>query len=201
MLEFFLVIFAMGLALLGLGVFYRYGLGKRHSGIDKMETLVDKTVPYALVLLMIIIAIEVFFKDFAHQYHSYLIAMDYAVISVFVVDLGFKYIHSRTNTGFVKKNWLDIIAVFPFIIMFRVFEELILLARIERGVGEAQAVLHTGVGIEKEVSKAARLEKEVLAGSKFSRTAKFARELRIISRFPRLAKAVSFYEHPNHRKR
>ena len=201
MLEFFLVIFAMSLAILGLGVFYRYGLREHSIGINKMETLADKAVPYALVLLIVIIVVEVFFGDFAHQYHSYIIAMDYAVISVFVVDLAFKYIHSRTNCGFVKKYWLDIIAVFPFIIMFRVFEELILLARIERGVGEAQAVLHTGVGIEKEVSKVARLEKEVVAGSKFSRTAKFARELRIISRFPRLVKAVSFYEHPNHRKK
>ncbi len=201
MIEFFLVIFVMSLAILGLGVFYRYGLGKQRSRINKMEVLTDKAVPYALVLLMIIIAVEIFFADIAHQYHSYILAMDYVVISVFAVDLVFKYIHSRTNKGFVKKYWLDIIAVFPFIVMFRVFEEIILLARIERGIGEAQAVLHTGVGIEKEISKAARVEKELIYGSKFSRTAKFARELRIVSRFPRLAKAVSFYEHPHHRQK
>ncbi len=201
MLELFFAISAAILTILGLGIFYRYGLRKHHSIINKAEVVIDRAIPYALVLLMIIIVVDLFFADIAYQYHNYLIAMDYIIISVFATDLMFKYIHSRTAKSFVRKSWLDIIAVFPFILMFRVFEEIILLARIERGIGEAQGILHTGVAIEKDISKAARLEKEAISAAKFSRTAKFARELRIFSRFPRLMKAVSFYEHPDHRKK
>ena len=200
MLEFFLVIFAMSLAILGLGVFYRCGLETHRIIIHHMELKVEKLVPYALALLMVILVLDIFFKEIAHHYHSYIIAADCIVIGVFVIDLVFKYIHSRTNKGFVRKYWLDIIAVFPFVLIFRIFEEIMFITRIE-GLGSAQGVLHTSVEVEREVVKATQLEKEASKAVGVSRSARFARYFRIFARFPRLMKAVSFYEHPHHRKK
>ncbi|MBU0461570.1 MAG: hypothetical protein KJ574_03205 [Nanoarchaeota archaeon] len=89
--------------------------------MHRIEVWVDKLIPYMLIVLLIIIVLEIFFKEIAEHYHIYIAIADGAVITVFVLDLIFKYIRIRNIPKFLKTCWLDILAVFPFFIFFRVF--------------------------------------------------------------------------------
>ena len=72
------------------------------KGFHKLEHLVDKLIPYALLALLIVIIITFFFKDLAHTYEHQIEIVDIIVISLFVVDLGFKYIRVRKIKPFIQ---------------------------------------------------------------------------------------------------
>ena len=66
----------------------------------------------------------------------------YVIVSFFVIDLMFKWHHTPKLSKFVKLYWIDIIAVFPFYLLFRVY----FVARELIGAGEQiQKVLHEAV--------------------------------------------------------
>ena len=108
--------------------------------LHSIERFVDEVIPYMLVLLTIFIVVE--FTGVAEEYHSYIIWADYVIVSFFVIDLMFKWHHTPKLSKFVKLYWIDIIAVFPFYLLFRVY----FVARELIGAGEQiQKVLHEAV--------------------------------------------------------
>ncbi len=175
-----------------------------HRYLKKIEHFTDKIIPYLLILLAIILILEFFFKETAHNYHTFIIIADGIIIFFFTVDLIYKYNRVRHIKPFLKKYWLDIIAVFPFFLLVRAIEELFLLFRISQEVGEGQKFLHLGVEAEKiakeeralselsKLQKESKFIKEIEAGTKLSRTRLFARFFRL----PRLIKIFPFYEKP-----
>lgn len=169
--------------------------------MHKIEVFVDKAIPYMLVLLLAIIVLELFFEEFVkhNHLHPYLAASDYLVISVFVADLVFKWIRIRNVPKFIKKCWLDIIAVFPFFLFFRAFEAIAGALAIEAGetVATVQKVLHESVEVEKEGVKVLEvIEKEGTKASRLTRSARFSRFIRIVTRIPRFLKVIPFYAKP-----
>ena len=110
----------------------------------------------------------------------------------------------RQFKPFVKKFWLDIIAVFPFFLVFRIVEELFLLLSVSQDVAEGQKFLHFGLEAEKIVKeesalkelsslqKESRFIKEIESGTKLTRTSLFARFFRL----PKMIKVLPFYEKP-----
>ena len=181
--------------------------------LEKGERIVDKLIPAMLVLLLAIIIIEIFFKDIADHYETLLSIGDKIVVSVFVVDLAFKFNRTRKIPKFIRKYWLDIIAVFPFFLMFRLFEGIIFSQAFLEGGSQLQSILHEGLAVEKEGSKIAEvIEKEgakivqetgrvASQAGKVSRAARFTRFLRVITRAPRFVKAVPFYMKPAKKKK
>lgn len=184
--------------------------------MHKIEVIVDKAITPCLLVLLVVIVLELGFHDFVEHYHlgHYIEIADYIVIGVFVVDLIFKFNRVRKIPLFLRKYWLDIIAVFPFFLIFRAFELAAgaFSAAVSEGAQTAQAIVHEGLEIEKEGAKLLR-EGEKLAKegsrigrwaerfSKLSRESRFMRFLRPILRLPRFAKAapdvVKFYEKPH----
>lgn len=174
--------------------------------MHKIEVLVDKIIPYMLVLLLAIIVIDLGFHEIAEHYHTYIFIADYLVIGVFVADLVFKWIRIRKIPLFLKKCWLDIIAVFPFFLVFRAVESIagLFSKTFSEGFSIVQSILHEGVEIEKEGAKilegvekeGSKVAKEAGKFGKVSRTNKFARFLRPIFRAPRFVKALPFFESP-----
>ncbi|MBU2634350.1 MAG: ion transporter [Nanoarchaeota archaeon] len=176
--------------------------------LHRIEVIIDKSIPYLVVLLLFLILGEFFYKELLEDYHLYVIIADYFIIGVFVVDLCFKFYRVRNFKIFLKKYWLDIIAVFPFFLLFRVFEEVYALFRLGGEISEGQMVLHTGVEIEKiakeeriirelrELEKGGKVFTELEKGTKLSRMRFITRMFRPIQRIPRFAKAFSFYEKP-----
>lgn len=161
--------------------------------MHKIEVIVDKLIPPMLILLLGIIIVELFFEDFAHHHETIIISLDYIVIGVFVLDVIFKYMRIKPFKKFLRKSWMDIIAIFPFALMFRLVEGFFEVFAVSEMVKQSQSVFHEAVEIEKEAGKVA---KEVEKAGKVARTRLFSRFIRPVARTPRFIKAFSFYEKP-----
>ena len=101
-----------------------------HPILKRLEHLTDRIIPYMLVVLAIILIAEFFFKDIAFVYHNIITTADLIIIFSFSLDLAFKFNRVRKVKLFLKKYWLDIIAVFPFFLFFRLVEEVFVIFRL-----------------------------------------------------------------------
>jgi len=180
---------------------------------EKLEHFLDFIMPYTLILLLFIIICGFFFKHFYETYHVFFVWGDWFVLGVFVLDLIFKYKKAKNIPNFLKTSWLDIIAVFPFFLVFRVFETMGLIRGIVETGQEAQLLFHAGVEVQKEIKGAAAIGQEIKLAAQLekearvikqidviaqegARSEKMARFLRPIFRSPRLFQGIKFYEKP-----
>lgn len=151
------------------------------------EVFIDKLITPAVLVLIVVIIIEFFFIQLAEKYATPITITDGIVVGIFVIDLIFKYNHVRNIPKFIKYFWLDILAVFPFFLLFRAFEGLAAFA----SLGErTQTLLHQGIILEQEGSRLVR-EAEQL-----SKVSEFSRFIRPITRLPRILKLA-----PHHSKK
>lgn len=172
--------------------------------IHFIEVFVDKIIPYLVLLLLFIIIGEFAFHDLISSYRIYVNIADYAILFFFLVDLCFKFYRVRNVKLFFRKYWLEVIAVFPFILVFRMFEELFVLLRFTGPIEEGQKIVHTvteaaKIGEEQKIirelsalEKETRVFRSIEEGTKLSRTSMFLRFFRL----PRLARAIPIYEKP-----
>lgn len=184
----------------------------------RVEIVVDKLIPYVVVLLLAVIVLQFATPDWVHEHEIYIQVFDYFIMLVFGIDLVFKYRRVHHFSEFMRKYWLDVVAIFPFYLVFRIFEESFLIFRAGEQLSDIQPLIHSGVEIEKaaadlikESGAASRIAKEAEIGAKaakeaglltkeaaeLSRTKFIFRILRPISQTPRLAKAVAYYEDPS----
>lgn len=167
----------------------KIGLGKR------TEHIVDRLIPYCLILLLFIIVMEMFFYETAQKITLLIESLDYFVIAVFLFDLYFKFQRVRSVPKFLRKYWLDIIAVFPVFLFVRLIEEFSAVERVGRlsqsAIHEIEILEKEGIKITEEAAKGARISRVQIAG----------RFIRPIARMPRLAKALRFFEHPSYNRR
>ncbi|MBS3150725.1 hypothetical protein J4425_02895 [Candidatus Woesearchaeota archaeon] len=176
--------------------------------LHEVEIIVDRIIPYLVILLIFLIAIEIFFYSYAEPYIIYIEIADQFIIFVFVLDLIFKFNRVRKIKIFLKKYWLDILAVFPFFLLFRAVEELALLFRFEKELAEGQKIVHSGLEVQKIINEEVILKElksleggqkvisEIGESTKFARTEFIVRFLRPLQRIPRLFKIYPVYEKP-----
>lgn len=142
---------------------------------EKVEHYNVKLIPYALIVLLVIIIIELFAEVENLQIILIIHLADYLVLAVFIVDLIFLALKSKNARFFFKHYWLDLLAVIPlglaFTLINRVYE---VIAEIERIV-VSQAILHETVEAEKIVSKETKVVQEAKLIVKSSRLAKILR--------------------------
>lgn len=170
--------------------------------LEIAENVVDRIIPYLLVLLIYVIIVDLFYKEAAAKYSLQLAAVDYFVVAVFVIDLAFKYNRVRKVPQFLKKYWLDIMAIFPFFLFFRLIEESLVLS--ETIASRLQKLFHTGILIEEETGifagEAETIAKEVTRLERFAEAGRarlLTRIIRPIQRLPRFLKAFDYYEKPH----
>ncbi len=161
--------------------------------LKEVELIVDISIPYLLILLTFLIIIEFSLTGAAEKYSLFFNFSHGFILFIFVLDLVFKYQRTRTLKQFFTYYWLDILAVFPFYLVFRLFEQLTLLFRFSELAQESQKILHEGLEVERVVAKEAQ---EVEKGSKF-----LPRFLRALQRSPRLFKARVFFKHAPRKKK
>lgn len=119
--------------------------------LKRQEIFVERMIPLLIVLLLLII-----FGEFSHTLNFFnwnwmeqvagffsshedaIYVIDQIIIAFFVVDLYFSFFKKKTFIGFLKHYFLDILAVAPFGLVFRLTE-----------IGEAQAILHVSTDIER----------------------------------------------------
>jgi len=145
-------------------------VSKRLPGwLEAVEQLVDRAVPYMLGLLAILIIVE--FTHVAEQYHDFIVQIDYFIVSFFIIDLCFKWYHTREVLKFIKLYWIDIIAVFPFYTVFRVY-------------AAASEAFAAGESVQKFLHEAVLVrETKLLRETEYA--AKFAKEGRLVRLFAR----------------
>jgi len=148
---------------------------KLHPILEKIERFVDLAIPIMLVILTVLIILE--FTRYADLYHNYLLIVDYIIVTFFVIDLAFKWNRIRDFKKFVGLYWIDIIAVFPFYLVFRTFyliREIIVLSE------EAPKYLHELVLLR---------ETKFLRELEYAKFMKEARFVRVAARFLRIVRA------------
>ena len=162
--------------------------------LHKIEVIVDKTIPYSLILLFFLIIGQIFFDNEIEPYHFYVSIIDGAIIFIFILDLVFKYVRIKSFPRFFRRYWLEIIAVFPAFLVLRLIEEFVAIANLG---GSIQTSFHEALEIEKESKVLVReIEK---TGKEASRLRYLSRFIKPIARLPRFLKAFSFYEKPTGR--
>ncbi len=87
--------------------------------ISNLEKAVDILITPAVLILGVLIIGEIFFGF--EKYEPWITIADLVVIGVFVLDLILKWRRVHDVKTFVKLYWLEILAVFPFYLIFRGF--------------------------------------------------------------------------------
>ncbi len=147
---------------------------------EQMELIVDKLIPIVLIVLALLI-VSSFFVDL-HSYEPWVSLLDSFVISFFIIDLYFKWRSVHEIKKFFKLYWLDLLAVFPFYLLFRFLIFATEIARVE----EAQKFLHEAA-LLRDTAKSARELKAVEESSKFVRF--FEESIRPLQRLLRFVAA------------
>ena len=156
---------------------------KKGNKLYKIEVLVDKLIPYMLLILLFLIIGEIFFSDKLHYFSNLVSVVDYLIIVVFAVDLFFKYRHVRSIPRFLRNYFLEILALFPAFLIVRILEEILTITGLESTVRFSQEAL--------EISQQTGLGQ--------TRLSYFARLVKPLARLPRFLAAFHFYEKPTHR--
>ena len=156
---------------------------------EKVEHYNSKLIPPAIIALLFVIVYELFLHIENHTLEVIVHALDIFIIAVFIVDIIFLALKSKNAKYFFKHYWLDIIAIFPFVIFFNVVGSLYKAVLATERFVVGQAILHQSV----ETSKFMR----VMARS----SSKVGRILRIIARSIRVVtKSRLFTKIKKHKK-
>jgi len=151
----------------------------------KVELFFDKLIAPALILLLFYVIVDVFFTEFKYRHEPYFLFLDLTIISVFVGDLSFKFKRAANWKGFLKDEWLEILAIVPFFWIFRFIESVV-------RVGElAQEIIHL-------FARGGRLVRLFAAfGLTGTRSKRFADFIERVTRSRRFEEASKFFRHPN----
>ena len=135
---------------------------------EKVEHINSWLIPPAVLSLAIIIVAELFFEIHSHFWEEVIHIADWIIIAIFVVDLIFIYYHVRNWKIFFTRFWLDILAVFPFILFFRGLGGVFRLFRISEELFFGQTLLHEGLEVRKASAavKGQRLAKYLRMGAR-----------------------------------
>jgi hypothetical protein len=153
-----------------------------------LELVVDKLIPYLLVFIFAIIVLDIFYPASLEPYHLEIEIIDAAILCLFATDLVFKYISTRNTARFLRKYWVEIIAVLPFFVVARIVEEIVGIFAVSEDIARVQRVVHEGIVAEERIA------------ADVGRSYRFARIVRPIARTPRFAKALRFYKKPGKHK-
>ncbi len=130
---------------------------------EKIEHYNTKLIPYCIVLLLVIIVAEVFLTIENETIHLTLKITDYIIIAIFVIDLIFLAIKAKRQghsvSYFIKKYWLDILAVFPFGIVIEEIGRGYRLFAATESVALGQGIVHESLELTKATSRAEKIVK------------------------------------------
>jgi signal transduction histidine kinase len=165
--------------------------------VYEFEHFTDHIIPVLVVLIAIALVLENPFWTLVHlsEYEPWTSIFDGVIVFFFVVDLVFKWFKTRNVRRFFRLYWIDIIAVFPFYLLFRAYSELTAVFRVGEEVSEVgQKVAHEAVLLREasmlreaeEAAKEARIAKE---------TKVVGRGIRGVQRFLRVMKGRLYTSH------
>jgi hypothetical protein len=150
----------------------------------EFEHFTDHIIPFLVIILALVLIVEnPFWTLYPISEHGpWMTIFDYIIVFFFVVDLVFKWFKTKNVRKFFKLYWLDMIAVFPFYLAFRAYEQVAAIFAVGEQVAESgQKVAHEAV-----LLREARLIQEAEKLAMETRIAKeaelLAKEARITAR-------------------
>lgn len=165
--------------------------------VYEFEHFTDDIIPVLVVLLAIVLILENPFWTLVHleDYAPWPTVFDTTVVFFFVVDLVFKWFKTRNIRRFFKLYWLDIVAVFPFYLGFRVYAQFAGIFRLGEEISEtSQKLAHEAV-----LLREARMFREAEEVAKEARVAHEAgvvgRSIRAVQRILRVLKGRFYASH------
>lgn len=151
----------------------------------KVEWFFDKMIVPALFLILAIVVADLFFTEFKYEYERYFLYADLLVIGTFLGDLSFKFRRAASWKGFLKREWMEIIAIMPFFWIFRLVESIVRIGEL------VQEILHL-------IARGGRFMRlAAVFNISVSRHERFADFLERIVDIERFEEAVYFYRHPH----
>ncbi len=138
--------------------------------LEKIEHYNSRLIPFAILMLLIVIVFELFVKVENPTFLLIVKIMDYLVITIFVIDLIFLAIKAKSVKFFFRNYWLDILAVFPFVLFFNVVGIAFRALEITERFLVSQAILHEtleagkGIRVLNETGKLGRILRIIVRG-------------------------------------
>ncbi|MDO8508688.1 MAG: hypothetical protein Q7S27_03315 [Nanoarchaeota archaeon] len=163
-----------------------YKLEKKFAPFEKFT---DKIIPYLALLLAFLIIAEFTINDI-EKYRLYITIIDYIIVSFFVLDLIFKWIRIHKFKRFVRLYWLDLLAVFPFYLIIRIYLRIATLIKVGEEIAEIQKFAHEAV-VLREAKVLESLEKEAKVVKDIKPTVRFIRSIQKILRIRRAKIALT----------
>ncbi len=120
--------------------------------LEKAERLNSKLIIPSIVVLMIVIVYDLFFHTTYPAISLMIRILDSTVLVVFITDLFFLALKAKSTTFFLKNYWLDILAVFPFSLIFRVVSQFSEAISLTERVALSQTIVHEGLEVEREAA-------------------------------------------------
>ncbi len=158
-----------------------------HRFWEKVEEINAKLIPLAIFILLGVIIFELFIHSEDPAILRVVHTLDGLVITIFVIDLIFLAIHSRNTRFFFKNYWLDMLAIFPFGLLFTVVERVYEIAVAAERLAVGQAIAHEALEARKGV--------QVLAESE-----KFTKVIRVVTRSLRVITKSRFFTEVSKRR-
>lgn len=158
------------------------------------EVVVDKIIPYILILLLFIIFGQMLYPAEFERYDTLINIFDLYIVFIFTLDLTFKHRRMRllNQHGFMRRYWLEIIAVIPFYLIFRIFEEGVILTRFKEEE-KMELFFRDVIKLEKEGEE---LISKIEKSKNISRTRLIGRFFKPLLQIPRFLKIIHFFEKP-----
>lgn len=126
-----------------------------HEFWEKVEHYNAKLIPAAIIILLGIIIIE-FVPTENYIIKLIVRILDGLVIAIFVIDLIFLGIKAKNTVYFFKNYWLDVVAIFPFSLLFNVVNEVYRVVLATERLAVGQAILHESLEAKKGIGALAK---------------------------------------------
>ena len=117
---------------------------KLHRFLSICEKITDVSIPFWLIVIAIILILQNPFWTIVEldHYEPWISIIDNLIVLFFATNLVFKWFRVRHWKQFLRFYWLDIVAIFPFYLIARLWIRLSTVARVSEEIGEGQRVLH-----------------------------------------------------------
>lgn len=116
---------------------------------EKIDDILGKGLPVVLLLVLVYLYISLFDTSVPTLYKT---VLTYVIVGFFSVELIVKFQFYESNKKFLKKEWLNILLVIPFLKVFKLFKLAGIVGKLAKSV-KLIPYIQKGVKIPKVIKK------------------------------------------------
>lgn len=116
---------------------------------EKIDDILGKGLPVVLLLVLVYLYISLFDTSVPTLYKT---VLTYVIVGFFSIELIVKFQFYESNKKFLKKEWLNILLVIPFLKVFKLFKLAGIVGKLAKSV-KLIPYIQKGVKIPKVIKK------------------------------------------------